>query len=129
MKKNDYLLIGMVVAIALILFGGVRLYQYSQQSGNKKVEIQVDGELYGTYDLMEDQVIELGHKDGDYNQIIIKNRKVIMNEANCPNQICVNHSAISEIGSSIVCLPHKVLVIIVSEKNAQEEEIIDGTTN
>ena len=44
-----------------------------------------------------------------------------MKEADCPDQICVRHKAISKSGESIVCLPHKVVVEISSE----EEQDVD----
>ena len=35
-----------------------------------------------------------------------------MIEADCPDQICVNHLAISRDGESIICLPNKVVIAI-----------------
>ncbi len=35
-----------------------------------------------------------------------------MISADCPDQICVNHGAVSKENESITCLPHKLIVEI-----------------
>ena len=44
--------------------------------------------------------------------LIIKDGEVYMQEADCPNQICVHHSPISHKGETIVCLPNRVIIEI-----------------
>ena len=51
--------------------------------------------------------------------------KASIEEANCPDKICVNHRAIHYSGDSVVCLPHKLTVTVVG---GQEDEI-DASTN
>ncbi|MHA5179805.1 NusG domain II-containing protein [Oenococcus oeni] len=49
-----------------------------------------------------------------YNVVVATGKKVKIVEANCPDQICVQHAAIGKAGQSIVCLPHKLIVKIKS---------------
>ena len=42
-----------------------------------------------------------------------------MKEANCRDQICVRHKAISKNGESIICLPHSVYIEVVGEKEKE----------
>ncbi|WP_180371684.1 NusG domain II-containing protein, partial [Oenococcus oeni] len=49
-----------------------------------------------------------------YNVVVATGKKVKIVEANCPDQICVQHAAIGKAGQSIVCLPHKLIVEIKS---------------
>ena len=44
--------------------------------------------------------------------MIIKDGEVYMQEADCPNQICVHHAPISHKGETIVCLPNRIIIEI-----------------
>ncbi len=118
MKKKDLIFIIAVLAIAGIFFG-VHLIQGRTTQG--KVEVHVDGELYGTYELSKDQKINIQ----DTNQLVIQDNEAKMEAANCPDKICVNQKAISKAGESIICLPNKVVVSIVGG----EEKELDAVTN
>ena len=45
--------------------------------------------------------------------LIISGGKADMESADCPNQICVHHSAISHTGETIVCLPNRVVIEVI----------------
>ena len=45
--------------------------------------------------------------------MIIKDGEVYMQEADCPNQICVHHAPISHRGETIVCLPNRIIIEIL----------------
>ena len=65
----------------------------------------VDGVEYGRYPLSEDHTETIRFEDGSYNRFAIQ-------EASCPDQICVHHSRISRNKETIVCLPDKVVITI-----------------
>ena len=44
--------------------------------------------------------------------LVIDNGEAYMEEADCPNRICVHHSAISHTGEAIICLPNRVVIEI-----------------
>lgn len=44
--------------------------------------------------------------------LVIKDGEAYMQEADCPNQICVHHSPVSHKGETIVCLPNRVIIEI-----------------
>ena len=56
MRKNDFILIGIVLGAAALFF----LFRGFFATGGGMLEITVGGELYGTYSLSEDQTIEIG---------------------------------------------------------------------
>ena len=115
MKKNDLIL----AAVILIIAGSLIAYQMlCRDEGRKDVSITVDGEVYGTYDLTEDQVIDAGTG----NTIVISGGRAQMEWADCPDQICVRHRAVERDGESIICLPNRVVVSIESS----EESGLDG---
>lgn len=115
MKKNDWILGGGIVLAA----GMILLFQLLSDSGGaKEVTISVDGDVFGTYSLEEDQTVEIGGT----NRLVIEDGTARMEWADCPDQICVNHRPVSRNGESIICLPNEV---VVSVKGGEEAEL-DG---
>lgn len=114
MKKNDIKIIVGVLIIAG-LFYLFNQYRISKMDiNNVYVEINVDGELYKKVKLNDEKEIKIEREDG-YNIIRVHDNGVEMTEANCPDQICVKSGFISKVGSTIVCLPHKIYVEIVGD--------------
>lgn len=115
MKKNDWILGGGIVLAA----GMILLFQLLRDSGGaKEVTISVDGDVFDTYSLEEDQTVEIGGT----NRLVIEDGTARMEWADCPDQICVNHRPVSRNGESIICLPNEV---VVSVKGGEEAEL-DG---
>ena len=47
-----------------------------------------------------------------------------MKDANCPDKICEGHQKISYKGETIVCLPHKVVIEIVTDDSENELDVV-----
>lgn len=116
MKKMDFILILTVVVLAV---GGLLLYSILGQKEAGRVVVEVDGEVYGEYELQENQEVLIN----ETNILIIENGVANMLEANCPDQICVKHVPISKNGETIVCLPNKV-VVTIKEATAGELDAV-----
>ena len=117
MKKKDFLLVGGILAVALVLFLVMKVT--GSEAGNR-IQVTVDGEVYGTYSLTEDQVIEV--KEGDfYNRIRIEDGKAYMEEANCPDGYCERQGKISGGAQTIVCLPHKLVVEVLEADDTSRD--------
>lgn len=117
-KKKDFLLGGGILAVALALLLVMKVT--GSEAGNR-IQVTVDGEVYGTYSLMEDQVIEV--KEGDfYNRIRIEDGKAYMEEANCPDGYCERQGKISGGAQTIVCLPHKLVVEVVEMESTSQKD-------
>ena len=52
MKKNDWIMVAAVIVIASAFIG---FHFFGKNSGNGWVEVQVDGEVYGSYPLHREQ--------------------------------------------------------------------------
>lgn len=117
MKKNDWILAACILlaAVAILLFQFVR-----SDSGAGKVSVTVDGEIFGTYSLAEDQTVDI---DGT-NRLVIENGTAEMEWADCPDQICVNHRAVSREGESIICLPNQVVISVTDGEEAELDGIV-----
>lgn len=102
--------------VAAVLFAGMRFFRFEAGAGGE-IEVTIDGELYGTYLLNEDQEIEI-QTGGDRNVIRIQDGVAFMEEANCPDGYCMEQGKVSRQRQTIVCLPHK-LVVEVTEGGAE----------
>ena len=112
MKKADFILIAVTVAVAGILL--VLLYGANGASG-AYVQIEIDGKVTETLPLDTDTAYEINTDGGGRNLLIIEDGRAVVTEANCPEGICKNHSAIYRNGQSIICLPHRVVITVVNE--------------
>lgn len=107
MKKKDFILLGVIVVIALGMWISFRMFW---SGGGDVLRISIDGKNYGEYDLKEDQTIQIG----ETNVCQIQDGEVLMIQAECPDQLCVQQGEIeSGQGGTIVCLPNRVVLEIV----------------
>ena len=101
--------------IGFVAFKGI---QKSAASDKQMLKISVDGEVCGEYSLKDKQEIKIG--DTNVCQIE-EDGTVSMTEADCPDQLCVKQGKIKAFGESIICLPNKVVLEIVTENKKAEE--------
>ncbi len=124
MKKKDIILgIGIIAAALLMLL----VLQINRGEEGNRIQVILDGKIYGTYSLEKDQVIEI-EEGSFYNKIRVEDGKAYMEEANCPDGYCEEQGKISRHTQTIVCLPHKLVVEVLeadNDKKANEEEIPD----
>ena len=110
-KKADIFL---AIALLLLGFGSLALLKNSQKDG-AFVRVTVDGSVYGTYRLDEEQTVEIETAYGR-NVLRIEDGKVRMKEADCPNKDCVEKGAIAKTGQVILCLRSCPLSCWVSKR-------------
>jgi len=124
MKKNDIILMAVILAVALLAALGIRIWQKNNTDGSATAVVYVDGEKLCEYPLSQNttEKIELGN--GSYNILTISEGYADVTEASCPDQICVHHNHIRYMGETIVCLPNKLVV----EIEGGESNGIDGST-
>ena len=105
------------ITIILLLSTGWLFLQQRQKVAAGQVIVQLEGEIFGTYTLEEQQWITIK----DHNLLEINEGKIRMKEAQCPDQICVKQGWINKEGDSIVCLPNKVIITL-----KKKEDKLDG---
>lgn len=124
MKKKDIILGIGIIAVALLM---LLFMQINRGEEGDRIQVTLDGKVYGTYSLEKDQVIEI-EEGSFYNKIRVEDGKAYMEEANCPDGYCEEQGKISRHTQTIVCLPHKLVVEVLEADNdtkANEEEIPD----
>ena len=90
------------------------------------VKVMVDGEVFGTYNLSENvsKEIRTGKNGEKLNRFVINGGKVYMEEASCPDGICVAHRPAFRDGESIVCLPNRVVLTIETKDDKDAPDIV-----
>ena len=118
MTRNDLILAGVLVAIALV--SGILLFLL-RKPGNIVV-ITVDGQEFGEYPLDEDRVVDINGT----NVIQIKDGEAKMIHADCPDKLCMDQKAISSSQESIICLPNRVVAVIEGERDPDGIDAVAG---
>ena len=54
------------------------------------------------------------------NVLVIENGAVHMESASCPDKLCVKQGTKSQVGETIVCLPHRLVATVISAEEAEE---------
>ena len=122
MKKKDFILIFIILLIVVVSFG---INHFTNAKSGKQIEIYVDNELYKTYDIDDEDKIKIESEEG-YNVVKIHNHGAQITEASCPDKVCIHEGFITKPSESIVCLPNKVHIKIITDdtNNYGEEDII-----
>ncbi len=113
MKRRDLWVIGGVLAAAMVL----ALFGFALRGGDDEVRVYLDGALYATMPLNEDNVLTVEQPGGELNIVEVAGGGVRMREANCPTQTCVgcgwrypDDVRLLPDAAWIVCLPNRVSV-------------------
>lgn len=114
-KKADIVLAALLIALGL---AASYILSFGQSSGDL-LTITADGEVFGTYSLLEDREITV-EQNGHINKVTISNGNVSMSFSDCRGQDCVNHSEISLTGENIICLPNKVVLEISGRQSGYD---------
>lgn len=110
-RHRDFWLIG-----GFLLAGGVALLlTFLLQTPGDQVVVEVNGTVWGTYDLYKDAEIRIETENGGYNVLAITDGFAAVTHASCPDKLCVHQHKISRSDESIICLPNKVIVSIVTD--------------
>ena len=105
MNKRDLILIGILV----VVIAAVCLTVMLTKEAGACVIVRLDGKQVATYSLLEDGEYSL---NGGTNILVIENSKAYLNDANCPDKLCVHQGKISMTGETITCLPNKLTVTV-----------------
>ena len=111
--RNDIILICALLAAAGLAYAAVQLFK---SEGGYAVVVR-DGEEIASYPLSEDITVTIPSSNGGFNTLVISGGAADVTDADCPDRLCVNQHAIKYNGETIVCLPNKLTVKIVSSES------------
>lgn len=119
--KRDIIL----AVFLLLLCGAALLIRHVTAEKGEFAQVTVDGREIARYPLSEDREVTVEGIGGE-NKLVISNGKADVCEADCPDKVCVDHRSISNVGETIVCLPHKVVVKIVGADGGEDSGVDMG---
>lgn len=118
MKKADIFL----AAGALAAAAGIYLFYSAGAGAGGGAKVTVDGETAAFLPLDQDDSLRIETAQG-YNTVTIQGGTVMVTEADCRDQICLEHKKISRTGETIVCLPHKLVVEVTGNGPAEADAV------
>jgi len=105
MKKTGFWLI----LIGIILLVGIAASLFLLRGREAaSATVLLDGEVYAELDLHQAQTFTVESRWGS-NTVIVENGTVRVEEASCPDHVCVKQGACSG-GAPIVCLPNRLVI-------------------
>ena len=124
MKKYDFYLASAMCFIALVLYLIIMII--SKQGSS--VSVYKDNVQILNYSLNEDGVYPVTGQGCLYMTFEIKNGKVNVISADCPDKLCVHQKPISLSSETICCLPNKIVLKINETNNSLEKGEYDAVT-
>ena len=122
LRKADLLLLA-----AALVFGAVLAAVLLLRSPGGTVQVRVAGAVTAGYPLDRDASYTITGVNGGTNLLVIEDGAARIEEASCPDGVCVHTGRIRRNGQSIVCLPNQAVVEIVSDtENSSGVDITAG---
>ena len=120
-RRRDILLILLPLLLAAALWAALRL---GGRTGGS-VTVRANGAVVAVLPLDRDDRFLWEGEQGT-NLLVIENGTVRMEDADCPDRLCVHQGAVSREGESIVCLPHKLTATVTGGSPAAGEDAVDA---
>lgn len=111
----------MLLSAVFLLSVAACVYLPLQKPAADTVTVCSDGEIVAVLELSQDTELTVSYRDG-HNTVTVKDGKVCVSDADCPDGYCMQYGARSS-GLPIICLPNR-LVLSFSAKGD-----LDGVTN
>ncbi len=108
--KTWIILFAALMAVCLALSAWVM----RPQRASRYVEITSQGQHVESLDLSRDGVYTVKLSDGNYNVLTVKDGKIAVTEATCPDHYCMNRGFLNS-GTDIVCLPNRLVISFLGD--------------
>ncbi|MGL5437745.1 MAG: NusG domain II-containing protein [Lachnospiraceae bacterium] len=119
-SKKDLLLIAIILVIAA---AGFSFNYLVRREPAVQVEVSVDGQVICTLNLNQDTELDIQGWNGGTNHLIIRDGAAWIDEASCPDKICIGQGKIRPDDNvrlnqqMIACRPNRVLIRGVSQED------------
>lgn len=108
-KRNTCLL---ALGLLTLLLAGLGLVRLMRRGGELRAVVRRDGETVAVLPLTEPRELLSGGEAEGWNLLRVEDGTICCADADCPDKICVQTGKISEEGSVIACLPHRLIVSV-----------------
>ena len=111
--KTTYWIMILTAVLILSIVGTIPLFLSGDDAAY--AEIRSEGKLLRTVNLSEDQEFTITTAAGGTNTITVKDGKIAVTNASCPDHYCMDRGFCSG-GTQIVCLPNRLAIGFVGEQ-------------
>lgn len=122
MKVKIKVFCTVILTMFLICIAFLFFWNTDNSGHGQKAAIYIDGVLYGEYylsDNVPDFTIETRY---GLNVISIKDGKIGVIKADCPDKTCVNTGFTDNPACPVICMPHRLEIVIMDSSD------LDGVT-
>ena len=105
--KTKYWIILFALVLVLSAVSGVFLLLPAEDAA--RAEIKSEGKVLRIVDLAIDQEFEITTAGGGRNVVTVKDGKIAVTAANCPDHYCMDRGFVGG-GTQIVCLPNRLVI-------------------
>ena len=101
-----------IFAVIIAAMTGIYLLLTHRGGEARIAMITSEGETLQVIDLdtAKDEVIEITDSNGGTNAVRIRDGQIFVEQADCPDGICMKHGPLEKGGTPIVCLPHQLVI-------------------
>ncbi|QJD72638.1 NusG domain II-containing protein [Lactobacillus acetotolerans] len=129
LKFADFIIIALLILVSFIPYYFIKSGSSQKtQSKDMIAVVKVNNKEIKKMDLSKNQTWKYD-RDNKINVVQIKNKRIRVSDANCKDQVCVKEGWKSQVGQTIVCLPHKFLIELKSKgkSNGSSKKSFDHT--
>ena len=106
MKNRTWIIL---IAVIAALCVGLGLLFFSPAEDADRAQIKSEGKILRIVDLKTDQEFTVDTPGGGHNVVTVKDGKIAVTEANCPDHYCMDRGFVGG-GTPIVCLPNTLVI-------------------
>ncbi len=108
--KRNLSLLAAILLLAAVCFAG---YLLANRGAAAYAAVSVDGTEIARFDLRQETEYRISGYGGGQNRLVIRGGEAWIEEASCPDKLCVRQGRIRRGGETIICLPNRVVVEII----------------
>ena len=118
-----------LVILSILVLAGILglVFVHSRRETGAAVQVIQGGEVTDTLSLGKNVTRRYESETGGYNIVEIRDGKVSVTEASCPDKVCVNHGPTDQTADPIVCLPNKLVVRVLAPGDDPNQ--LDGVSS
>lgn len=114
----------LVLTLGILVLASAAILLLVPETGEgKTASIYLEGELYSTIDLVnvkEPYTIQVGQS----NTVLVEKGRIRMEQADCPDKLCIDMGWSSSPAKPIVCLPNKVLIVVGGDSDDEVDLVL-----
>lgn len=123
-RRANVIAICVVVIVVIAAYALWRVWSAGESSAGDLVAVVTDMSGEETVLPLDEDCETTFSCDDGYNTVVVSDGEVWVDEADCPNQDCVEMGHAGSVGEQIVCLPHELVIEIRSDTEEADYDVV-----